>query len=45
MTKSKLLSYVCEFRLWIYGYMFGATTVASYSLAYFLPQILASMGK
>ncbi|TXT05348.1 uncharacterized protein COLE_06668 [Cutaneotrichosporon oleaginosum] len=40
----KFTKYICEPRLWIYGYMFGSSTVGSYSLAYFLPQILATMG-
>lgn len=44
MTWAKFKSYILSPRLWIYGYMFGSSTVGSYSLAYFLPRILAQMG-
>lgn len=44
MTWAKFANYAGDWRLWMYGYMFGSTTVASYSLAYFLPVILFTMG-
>lgn len=44
VTLGKLGRYLCDWRLWVYGLMFMSSTMASYSLAYFLPVILASMG-
>lgn len=36
--------YALEPKLWAFGICFGASTISSYALSYFLPQILASMG-
>lgn len=44
MTSAKLVSYLGTLKLWLFAYMFMCGTVASYSLAYFLPRILATMG-
>lgn len=44
LTMKKFLTYLCDVKLWVWGFMFGSSTVGSYSLAYFLPAILASMG-
>ncbi|KAL1407931.1 hypothetical protein Q8F55_004727 [Vanrija albida] len=44
MTKAKFFEYLGTAKLWLFAYMFMCGTVASYSLAYFLPRILAEMG-
>jgi len=44
MTWAKFRNYISQPRIWLYGYMFGSSTLGSYSLAYFLPAILATMG-
>ncbi|TXT04324.1 hypothetical protein VHUM_04211 [Vanrija humicola] len=44
MTGAKIVSYLGTLKLWLFAYMFMCGTVASYSLAYFLPAILATMG-
>lgn len=44
LTKAKFWEYLFDFKLWLFGFFFGATTTGSYSLAYFLPGILATMG-
>lgn len=44
MTWQKLGTYLVDVKIWVWGFMFGATTLGSYSLAYFLPAILQSMG-
>lgn len=44
MTKAKFLSYMMEFKIWLYGIWFCTTTLGTYSMAYFLPRILKSMG-
>lgn len=44
LTKALLLEYLLDWKLWLFGFFFGSTTTGSYSLAYFLPGILATMG-
>ncbi|KLT43192.1 MFS general substrate transporter [Cutaneotrichosporon oleaginosum] len=44
VTLAKVIRYLCDFRIWVYGLMFMSSTMSSYSLAYFLPVILGSMG-
>ncbi|GMK57426.1 hypothetical protein CspeluHIS016_0402600 [Cutaneotrichosporon spelunceum] len=44
LTMKLFWEYITDFKLWLFGYFFGSTTLASYSLAYFLPGILAQMG-
>lgn len=44
MTWAKFRSYIVNPKIWLFGYMFWTTTLATYSLAYFLPRILYGMG-
>lgn len=44
LTGRKLIKYALEPKPWIFGIMFASTTLASYSMAYFLPTILQGMG-
>lgn len=44
LTWRKLGSYVCELKLWVFAYLFGVSAICAYSLGYFLPMILLSMG-
>lgn len=44
MTKAKFISYMLEPKIWLYGLWFGTTTLTTYSMSYFLPRILRSMG-
>ncbi|BEJ17664.1 hypothetical protein CspHIS471_0610650 [Cutaneotrichosporon sp. HIS471] len=44
LTMPLFWEYITDVKLWLFGYFFGSTTLASYSLAYFLPGILAQMG-
>lgn len=44
LTLGKVGKYALDLKIWLYAVMFCGTTVASYSLAYFLPMILMSMG-
>lgn len=44
ITVAKVLKYCCDLKIWLYGFMFMSTTLAAYSLAYFQPVILATIG-
>jgi MFS family permease len=44
MTLQKFIKYVCDWKLWIFAFMFFSSTCCSYALSYFLPAILAGMG-
>ena len=44
LTMKKFITYITDPKLWLFGYFFGSTTLGSYSLAYFLPGILQTMG-
>lgn len=44
MTRQKLFKYATQLQPWLFAFMFMSTTTATYSLAYFLPTILATMG-
>jgi MFS family permease len=44
LTMPLFWEYLFDFKLWLFGFFFGSTTLGSYSLAYFLPGILAQMG-
>ncbi|BEI85743.1 hypothetical protein CcaverHIS002_0600300 [Cutaneotrichosporon cavernicola] len=44
LTASKVFKYMCLWQPWLFAIMFMSTTTATYSLAYFLPTILAQMG-
>lgn len=44
VTLAKVGSHLCDWKIWLYGYFLMSATVASYSLAYFLPVILGTMG-
>lgn len=44
MTKAKFISYLLEPKIWLFAIWFCISTLASYSMAYFLPRILKSMG-
>ena len=44
MTWAKAKTYACDLKLWLFGFFFCSSTLGSYSLAYFLPVILAQMG-
>lgn len=43
-TWSKFASYAIDIKLWSFAIQFFSATLGSYSLSYFLPGILASMG-
>lgn len=43
-TWAKAGRYALDFKLWIFALCFGATTLASYALSYFAPQIIISLG-
>lgn len=43
-TLKKLKTYALDIKQWLFAIMFMGTTCGSYSLSYFLPQILAGMG-
>lgn len=44
MTMEKIRRYSCDLKVWLFGFFFMSATVAAYSLAYFLPMILRTMG-
>lgn len=44
MTKAKFISYFLEPKLWLFGLFFCVSTFGSYSMSYFLPRILKSLG-
>lgn len=44
VTLAKVGKYLADWKIWLFGLMFMSATVAAYSLAYFLPVILATMG-
>lgn len=44
VTWAKIGKHLCDWKIWLFGLMFMSATVAAYSLAYFLPVILATMG-
>lgn len=44
MTWRKVLIYACDFKLWVIGFLFGVSALCAYSLGYFLPMILLSLG-
>lgn len=44
LTWRKVVHYCADFKVWLFAFFFMATTLASYSQAYFLPVILATMG-
>ncbi|BEJ11525.1 hypothetical protein CspHIS471_0109470 [Cutaneotrichosporon sp. HIS471] len=44
VTLAKIGHHLCDWKIWLYGYFLLTATVASYSLAYFLPVILGTMG-
>lgn len=44
VTLKKVIKYARDWKIWLYALMFCSATVASYSLAYFGPMILMSMG-
>lgn len=44
LTYSKMLKYSMMWQPWLFALMFMSMTTATYSLAYFLPTILSSMG-
>lgn len=44
LTGAKAWKYAKQVRPWIFAFMFMSTTTASYSLAYFMPTILQTMG-
>jgi MFS family permease len=44
LTFAKCIKYAKQWRPWLFAFLFMSTTTATYSLAYFLPTILATMG-
>ncbi|CAK9785899.1 unnamed protein product [Cutaneotrichosporon oleaginosum] len=44
VTLAKIGQHLCDWKVWLFGYFLMSATVASYSLAYFLPVILGTMG-
>lgn len=44
VTLAKLRKYLTDWKVWVFGLMFMSATLAAYSLAYFLPVILHTMG-
>ncbi|BEI82241.1 hypothetical protein CcaverHIS002_0301090 [Cutaneotrichosporon cavernicola] len=44
ITFKKVMHYLTDFRIWLFGLFFCAAALCIYALAYFLPQILAGMG-
>lgn len=44
LTKEKFIKYTLDWKLWVFAFMFFASTCGSYALSYFLPRILAGMG-
>ncbi|KAL1411934.1 hypothetical protein Q8F55_002923 [Vanrija albida] len=44
MTLHKFAQYMMDLKLWIFAFMFCTSAMGMYSLAYFLPRILASIG-
>ncbi|KAF9259702.1 MFS general substrate transporter [Marasmius fiardii PR-910] len=43
ITLDKVLHYCKDWKLWVYGCMFGCATLPSYMLAFFMPIILGGM--
>jgi len=44
ITVRKFVVYLLDWHIWVAGFFLAATSCAGYSLTYFLPSILASMG-
>ncbi|EKD01752.1 hypothetical protein A1Q2_03989 [Trichosporon asahii var. asahii CBS 8904] len=44
LTLRKALKYTIDPKIWLFSIMFAGTTLASYSMAFFLPTILQGMG-
>lgn len=44
LTPRKALKYLLDPKIWCFSVMFAGTTLASYSMAYFLPSLLQGMG-
>ncbi|EJD38002.1 MFS general substrate transporter [Auricularia subglabra TFB-10046 SS5] len=44
LTISKCVTYAKDFKIWVFAFLFLATTIPSYAMSFFLPVILAGMG-